>query len=90
MFYLDETDTYCWVMIHKAACRSCHHGQGTQPQAQGIASRWHGPYPTYEAAHASGLSLHERVYACQRCVPSACSPRGRTAATPEQERSDFL
>ena len=74
MFYIYETDTNPWVMIHTAGCRHCNHGQGTRPQAQSIASRWHGPYPTSAAAHTVALSLHESVYPCQVCMPSVPSP----------------
>jgi hypothetical protein len=74
VFYLYEADTYRWVMIHTATCRHCRQGQGTQPHAQGRTSRWHGPYQTYDAAHAGGLALQDRVYPCQRCVPNEVAP----------------
>jgi|RhiMetdeSRZDD1v2_1073273.scaffolds.fasta_scaffold1576935_2 hypothetical protein len=73
-FYLYEADTYRWVMIHTGGCRHCNHGRGAQPKAQGLTSRWYGPYLTYEAAHAQARALHERVYPCQKCVPSAPTP----------------
>ena len=73
VFYLYEADTYRWVMIHTAVCRYCNHGQGAQPKAQGRTSRWHGPYPTYDEAHAYALTLHERVYPCQKCLSSVSS-----------------
>ncbi len=70
-YYLYEHDTHRWVMIHKGECRHCNHGQGTQPYVQGIASRWHGVYETYNEANAAALSLKDDVYPCRVCFPEA-------------------
>lgn len=43
--------------VHHGECSFCDHGRGIHSYDSGRNSRWHGPYPSMDAAMTKAISL---------------------------------
>lgn len=66
-FFVYADNSHSRARIHRANCRYCNAGEGTQPGAP-TTGEWHGPYAGFAAAERAAGALQLRdTAACRVC-----------------------
>jgi len=68
-YWVYENWTHEKAVIHRSNCSYCNEGRGIHPGSGPRNGRWHGPFPSFEAAHQAAARLPRPLRRCAHCTP---------------------